>query len=545
MYVFRGLLAFTAALLGFAFELHGQDLRVTGPIWTNPSDAPDRLPTYKGETEHRPEDPLRSLGVHAYLHKRVVLDHKGNGLRSRSQSTEPALLDSTTWFPPWGPAHRDGKPVLSEIDFHIIFNPKGSVSENDSKDGGPRLLFVVSPELPGEPAAKPLLVQVKGTVTKAGAFTGIEYPDSLDGELRELAAKALAEWRFLPARKDGRPVQASLAVPLLFIPKAELPVSELDKPPRAIDQTRPIFPFGMRRANINGEVLVEFVIGVEGRVREAYALKSSHPAFDEPAIEAVLKWRFEPGLKAGAPIDVRQRVPIIFRIEGNDRSFVITGNKKHQEKLPPELRYDIPPQPKVHSFPVYPHEALRDKRSGKVLAVFIVNPSGRVEQVRAIETPGPEFTESVRAMLDTLEFQPAMREGKPSHALIRMEVDFARNWAASDAPISDSALRLLRMIENQSEDIALATKVDVSPRPLFRRPPVPPSNLPPDQRKGEAVIEFYVDKYGLTQLPRVISASDPAFGYSATQAIATWRFEPGRRNGKAVDTRVRIPVAFK
>lgn len=62
---------------------------------------------------------------------------------------------------------------------------------------------------------------------------------------------------------------------------------------------------------------------------------------------------------------------------------------------------------------------------------------------------------------------------------------------------------------------------------------------------GEALIETFIDEFGYTQLPRIISASDPAFGYAACQAIAGWQFEPPLKDGKPVVVKVRIPVEFK
>ena len=62
--------------------------------------------------------------------------------------------------------------------------------------------------------------------------------------------------------------------------------------------------------------------------------------------------------------------------------------------------------------------------------------------------------------------------------------------------------------------------------------------------KGEATIEVLIDKDGWVQLPRVVSTSNPAFGWAAAQAVAVWRFEPPKVGGKAVVTRVRIPFVF-
>ena len=55
----------------------------------------------------------------------------------------------------------------------------------------------------------------------------------------------------------------------------------------------------MRASGMRGDVLVDFVVDSEGRVTRAYVVRSLNPAFDEPALEAVRRWKFEPGRKGG------------------------------------------------------------------------------------------------------------------------------------------------------------------------------------------------------------------------------------------------------
>jgi TonB family protein len=61
---------------------------------------------------------------------------------------------------------------------------------------------------------------------------------------------------------------------------------------------------------------------------------------------------------------------------------------------------------------------------------------------------------------------------------------------------------------------------------------------------GETLIEFLIDEEGRARLPRIVSASDEAFGYAAVQAVSSWRFEPPTRGGRAVVVRVQIPITF-
>ena len=91
-------------------------------------------------------------------------------------------------------------------------------------------------------------------------------------------------------------------------------VNTLDKIPGAKFQTKPQYPFEMRRAGIGGEVLVDFIVTDKGTVINAYALKSSQREFEASAVAAVSKWTFTPGKKSGKYVNTRMQVPIVFNL---------------------------------------------------------------------------------------------------------------------------------------------------------------------------------------------------------------------------------------
>lgn len=93
---------------------------------------------------------------------------------------------------------------------------------------------------------------------------------------------------------------------------------DLDAHPRAKAQIPPEYPFAMRSAGVEGSVTVEFDVDASGRVTSARAVKSSAREFEEPAVRAVLKWRFESGKRHGKPVPFRMVVPIGFTMTDRD-----------------------------------------------------------------------------------------------------------------------------------------------------------------------------------------------------------------------------------
>lgn len=90
-------------------------------------------------------------------------------------------------------------------------------------------------------------------------------------------------------------------------------LAEIDQKPRAVFQTAPMFPAEMRGKKVEGVVTVVFIVDASGKVLNPRVEKSSHPAFEKPALAAVRQWKFEPAVKGGQRVGCKMRVPIRFQ----------------------------------------------------------------------------------------------------------------------------------------------------------------------------------------------------------------------------------------
>lgn len=91
-------------------------------------------------------------------------------------------------------------------------------------------------------------------------------------------------------------------------------VANLDQPPVLRVPVQPNYPFEMRRAGISGEVLVEYIVDSNGRVSQAQVVRSTQREFEQPAMQAVLKWQFRPGRKGGRSVNTRVQQIITFNL---------------------------------------------------------------------------------------------------------------------------------------------------------------------------------------------------------------------------------------
>jgi TonB family protein len=80
-------------------------------------------------------------------------------------------------------------------------------------------------------------------------------------------------------------------------------------------RTPPVYPASARQAHIQGTVVVQAVIGTDGKVSELHAV--SGPAqLQESAIDCVRKWEFRPFLVSGKPAVVETKFEVLFVLAG-------------------------------------------------------------------------------------------------------------------------------------------------------------------------------------------------------------------------------------
>lgn len=137
------------------------------------------------------------------------------------------------------------------------------------------------------------------------ADTPQEIPLSADLELAVGSGGALAGFG-----------EAPIASPVEEIEQNTFDVGDLEKRPEPVSQTPPTYPAELKKARVEGVVTVVFLLNEHGRVEDARVENSSRPEFERPALEAVRKWRFRPGMKDGQAVRTHVRQPLRFRVPG-------------------------------------------------------------------------------------------------------------------------------------------------------------------------------------------------------------------------------------
>ncbi len=530
-------------------RLVAQDVTVTPPAWINENNITgDQPPTLKHHASLRYPDELRKSDELGYVLIEQSVDTKGKGLilfrRGSHVYFQRVVEENSADELSMRPAQKKGKPVDSLSWFAVIFNPASAKTKGP--DAGPRLLAVAPVRVPRKiigPANGDNFAMVWATVklNEKGEPGGVVLEDPASERFLPAINESLTQWRFAPARRAGTPVSADLRVAFFVRPTFKPNVAAMGSPPRTKTRAQPKYPLALRASRLRGEVLVEFVVTEEGRVTDATIARTNNPAFNEPALEAIRKWTFEPAIRNGKPVKAKMQQPITFDLVGTnaDDAYTVSGGRKGNSKLPPELRYDTPPKVRGVIVPVYPYDLRRDGIKGKAAAGMMINEAGQVVRIEIVEATKPEFGQALTAALETFSFDPALKDGKPIPSFLRFEQEF--NATEFRDPESE---RLLSAEKKHPEKIATAKELDGALKPISRQRPVFPLLQREKNGKGQAMVDLIVDDEGYVRLPRIVSASAPAFGYAAVQAVSQWRFESPKAKGKAVAVRVRAPFEF-
>jgi protein TonB len=168
----------------------------------------------------------------------------------------------------------------------------------------PTLEPLAPPEIPiARPTASPR-AGIVVPVVEARADPGATLPSQDD--LRRVDPGASAE----PG--DRRPLVVAPPDEPWPTPEQYVHVEEL---PQVVTRFPPVYPEIAQAAQVEGTVLVQALVGKQGRVLEVRVQRGhSVPLLDDAALDAVRRWVFTPALSDGHPVLVWVRIPVVFRL---------------------------------------------------------------------------------------------------------------------------------------------------------------------------------------------------------------------------------------
>jgi TonB family protein len=196
---------------------------------------------------------------------------------------------------------------------------------------------------------------------------------------------------------------------------------ELVTAPRVIREVKPQYTPEALTAGVEGRVVLECVVGVDGKVSEARVTTPLRPDLDRKALDALGEWLFVPGQRDGKPVRVRVEVEMTFTLRD---AAVPQGPPLGSPEvyLPgsgvtlPSLVYERKPG--------YTPEAMRERVQGRVKLECVVLADGRVGDIRVMEPLHPGLDQEATRALRRWTFKPGTKDGAPVPVRVEVEMSF-------------------------------------------------------------------------------------------------------------------------
>jgi protein TonB len=89
------------------------------------------------------------------------------------------------------------------------------------------------------------------------------------------------------------------------------------------------------------------------------------------------------------------------------------------------------------------------------------------------------------------------------------------------------------------------SQLDRQPQAIFQSPPVFPAELRREYPECTVVVGFIITAKGEVAAPYVISSEVRRFEEAALAGVLKWKFKPGFKGGRPVNTRTQIAIYFR
>lgn len=189
----------------------------------------------------------------------------------------------------------------------LAITPTLTPAANTGFDASTRLSETTNIPAAAESVATPAPVSIPArSVAQAMPASALERADAIETATAG-AADASPATRTAPSAARG----ADIASP----PQTGAEAGTTLINPVPLNDVAPRYPVQAMRMRQEGSVVLEFVIQVDGSVRDVRIVQSNPPqVFDREALRTAMRWRFEPRQVDGQPVEARARRTINFRL---------------------------------------------------------------------------------------------------------------------------------------------------------------------------------------------------------------------------------------
>jgi periplasmic protein TonB len=199
----------------------------------------------------------------------------------------------------------------------------------------------------------------------------------------------------------------------------------------------------------------------------------------------------------------------------------------------------------VHGGVLFSNKFLNYKH--EVKKVVDDTPKIQIMEMPKLEPDEPEKVETTDVETKPLDLAPPMQADVP--ALVTDTSFVQRIQPPPPEGVKPSAAVMTipgdrDMSKFRGMEVFDISKLDQQPQPTYQARPQYPFEMRRAGIAGEVLVDFIVDNTGTVQNAYALKSSQREFEAAAVQAVSKWKFKPGRKGGRNVNTHMQVPIVF-
>lgn len=317
------------------------------------------------------------------------------------------------------------------------------------------------------------------------------------------------------------------------------------------------YPASCREENIQGRVMVEFIIEKDGSISNVAIVKSVEERLDNEAKRVMsIMPDWTPGYNGDVPVRVKYTVPVNFKLN-NDEPFQVV------EKMP-EFSGGIDAlNDYLKKNLKYPENCIKDKIQGRVLVQFIVEADGKITNAQIVKSVNKDLDDEAIRMISSMpDWTPGEQHGVAVRVKYTVPINFKLdndiNSQDGKTPNNDSQSTESSEANKQASENGQSQPFQVvEVMPEFPGGTIAlndyviknlkyPENCKKEKIQGRVLVQFIVEADGKISNAEIVKSVNKDLDEEAKRVISsmpTWT--PGQQRGVAVRVKFTVPVNFK
>lgn len=325
-------------------------------------------------------------------------------------------------------------------------------------------------------------VRISFLVDADGKPYDLRVDTSTNKGFNDSALQAVAEWRFEANEEAALPYLSRIAVPIIF---------SFEQEAKLIKWGPLVHPPKLKDEGIEGMVVVSFLINQDGIPTSPRVVESTHPGFNQAALDEIRQRRYDPDSVKGN------------ELETMTLSFLLRN---------PELKSWSPLE--------YPNSLYASGIKGSVAVEHSIAQDGSTQDLEVTNSDYPELEPLALKAVAGFKFK------------VDPKIPFVPK------------IRYVQLVPFVSPAYTEPFRDFKPATPRSQPPPTLPPHVHPPSSLTELKVVVFIETNGTVSSATVLTPTHPELRQAAIDATLTWTYEPAESYGKTVPSTQEATVTF-